>query len=213
MGNSQTKEARDHGPPSYSRPGAQTNISGASSSRNEHGTDQLSSGRQALPSSSASGRLGSRPDLSFLGIGNNSERDVSSLEARRETKQEREARKLEKERTARLKERERSMKEEHVDGGYLVTQGVYVGTEDYNKAVVRQLMVGSSLPQAAPLRIDQICRSNGDWPHSGEALMTFRSRGQNISSRPLPGECLSHLRMWSLLSLNIKHIQNRPQTF
>jgi hypothetical protein len=34
------------------------------------------------------------------------------------------------------------MKEEHVDGGYLVTQGVYVGTEDFNKAVVRQLMVG-----------------------------------------------------------------------
>lgn len=33
------------------------------------------------------------------------------------------------------------MKEEHVDGGYLVTQGVYVGTEDFNKAVVRQLMV------------------------------------------------------------------------
>jgi hypothetical protein len=33
------------------------------------------------------------------------------------------------------------MKEEHVDAGYLVTQGVYVGTEDFNKAVVRQLMV------------------------------------------------------------------------
>lgn len=33
------------------------------------------------------------------------------------------------------------MKEEHVDGGYLVTQGVYVGTEDFNKATVRQLMV------------------------------------------------------------------------
>lgn len=33
------------------------------------------------------------------------------------------------------------MKEEHVDGGYLVTQGVYVGTEDFNKAVVRRLMV------------------------------------------------------------------------
>ena len=33
------------------------------------------------------------------------------------------------------------MKEEHVDGGYLVTQGVYVGTEDFNKDVVRQLMV------------------------------------------------------------------------
>ena len=42
----------------------------------------------------------------------------------------------------RQKERERSMKEESVDGGYLVTQGVYTGTEDFNKAVVRQLMVG-----------------------------------------------------------------------
>lgn len=41
-----------------------------------------------------------------------------------------------------MKECERSMKEEHVDGGYLVTQGVYTGPEDFNKAVVRQLMVG-----------------------------------------------------------------------
>ena len=68
--------------------------------------------------------------------------DASSLETRRETKQEREARKLEKERVAREKERERSMRDESVDGGYLVTQGVYTGTEDYNKGVVRQLMVG-----------------------------------------------------------------------
>lgn len=83
--------------------------------------------------------------MSILGIGSSRDRDhdrdVATLEQRRETKQEREARRLEKERTARLKERERSMKEEHVDGGYLVTQGVYVGTEDFNKAVVRQLMV------------------------------------------------------------------------
>lgn len=64
-----------------------------------------------------------------------------ALEHRRETRQEREARKLEKERVARAKERERSMREEHVDGGFLVTQGVYVGTEDFNKAVVRQLMI------------------------------------------------------------------------
>ena len=68
--------------------------------------------------------------------------DTSTLETRRETKQEREARKLEKERVAREKERERSMREESVDGGYLVTQGVYTGIEDYNKGVVRQLMVG-----------------------------------------------------------------------
>lgn len=78
------------------------------------------------------------PDLSLLGI--TPERDPA-LEPRRETKQEREARRRERERAARIKERERSMKEEHVDGGYLVTQGVYVGPEDFNKAVVRQLMV------------------------------------------------------------------------
>ena len=33
------------------------------------------------------------------------------------------------------------MREENVDGGYLVTQGVYTGIEDYSKPIVRQLMV------------------------------------------------------------------------
>lgn len=83
------------------------------------------------------------PDLSILGL-RTSERDVATLEHRRETKQEREARRLERERVARVKERERSMREEHVDGGYLVTQGVYVGPEDFSKAAVRQLMVNLS---------------------------------------------------------------------
>ena len=85
---------------------------------------------------------GSRPDLtSLLGIRSGPPPDLPSLETRRASKQEREARKLELERAARVKERERSMKEEHVDGGYLVTQGVYTGIEDYNKGIVRQLMV------------------------------------------------------------------------
>lgn len=70
-----------------------------------------------------------------------SDRDITGLESQRETKQEREARKAEREKVAREHERERSMREESVDGGYLVTQGVYTGIEDYNKAVVRQLMV------------------------------------------------------------------------
>lgn len=74
-------------------------------------------------------------------MGGSSDKEASGIETRKETKQEREARKLEKERIAREKERERSMREEHVDGGFLVTQGVYTGIEDYNKAVVRQLMV------------------------------------------------------------------------
>ncbi|EXJ83786.1 hypothetical protein A1O1_07413 [Capronia coronata CBS 617.96] len=134
MGNTQTKEERGQGSAgsrvggsvsSAARPDAQSNGSEAS-------LRAVSSSRQ---------RTGSRPDFSFLGIGGSSDQDASSLEARRENKQEREARKAEKERVARLKERERSMREEHVDGGYLVTQGVYVGPEDFNKVIVRQLMI------------------------------------------------------------------------
>lgn len=56
---------------------------------------------------------------------------------------------MEKERLAREKERERSIKEEHVDGGFLVTMGVYTGTEDFSKPTVRQLMVG--ITAASPL--------------------------------------------------------------
>jgi hypothetical protein len=92
--------------------------------------------------SSRSGR-GSRHDLSFLGIrsgGDTAERDPA-LEPRRETKAEREARKLEKERVLRAQEREKSLKEEGVDGGFLVTLGVYTGPEDYSKPTVRQLQV------------------------------------------------------------------------
>ena len=48
---------------------------------------------------------------------------------------------MERERVSREKERERSMREEHVDGGYLVTLGTYTGTEDFSKLVVRQLQV------------------------------------------------------------------------
>ena len=77
----------------------------------------------------------------MFGITSGNDRDASGLEGRRESKQEREARKLERERVNREKDRERSMREEHVDGGYLVTQGVYTGIEDYNKGIVRQLMV------------------------------------------------------------------------
>ncbi|KAL6239401.1 protein sip5 [Aspergillus navahoensis] len=132
MGNSQTKETR----PSLSQSSRRSHQwgSGSSHGRSPYGDRHHSEGSRSHRSS--------RPDLSILGIGGSSDRDVATiLEHRRETKQEREARRLEKERAARLKERERSMKEEHVDGGYLVTQGVYTGTEDFNKAIVRQLMI------------------------------------------------------------------------
>lgn len=142
MGNSQTKEARGHGSSASRASGTASPIT-----RQESQTNPNSSEPSLRPVISArQQRRGSRPDFSFLGIGGSADPDTSTLETRRENKQERDARKLEKERTARLKERERSMKEEHVDGGYLVTQGVYVGTEDFNKVIVRQLMVSDIRP-------------------------------------------------------------------
>ena len=88
--------------------------------------------------SSRAGR-GSRRELEFLGI--NGMGDIDPTAHRGETKQEKEARKLEKERLLRGRERDRSMREEGVDGGYLVTLGTYVGPEDFSKVVVRQLQV------------------------------------------------------------------------
>ncbi|KAH8665792.1 hypothetical protein BGZ60DRAFT_378185 [Tricladium varicosporioides] len=128
MGNNSTKESRGPDSPSANsrRPDSHGGPSGPTSP-----TD-----RAHHPYTSRSGRSG-RPDLSFLGLGGSN----NEIPERRETKQEREARKLEKERVARIKERERSIKEEHVDGGYLVTMGVYTGPEDFNKSVVRQLMI------------------------------------------------------------------------
>lgn len=140
MGNNSTKEQRP--PTSPAAPVGHTHLhfhrrddstSGQAGSAGEHLTTSVYSARP--------GR-GSRPDLSFLGLGSSS--TTEPPEVRRETKQEREARKLAKEREARIKERERSMKEEHIDGGFCVTQGVYTGPEDFNKVIVRQLMVSNS---------------------------------------------------------------------
>ncbi|KAI0389090.1 hypothetical protein F5Y17DRAFT_155316 [Xylariaceae sp. FL0594] len=90
---------------------------------------------------SHSTRRPSHPDISAPAASSSSSRHHDAPFERRETRQEREARKLEKERVARIKERERSMKEEHVDGGYLVTMGIYTAPEDFNKQVVRQLQI------------------------------------------------------------------------
>ena len=107
------------------------------------------------------------------------ERDTAGLENRKETKQEREARKLEKERAARERERERSMRDESVDGGFLVTQGVYTGLEDYNKPIVRQLMVRAWKPTRDYILME--ARSRDVSPLSGGASMIIRSLGQNTS--------------------------------
>lgn len=132
MGNNSSKDSRNPDSPSSRRPDSASGPSGPVSP-----TERTQ--REVYTSRHGGTGRSSRPDLSFLGITTGtSHNDVPE---RRETKQEREARKLEKERVARLKERERSLKEEHVDGGFLVTMGVYTGTEDFNKGVVRQLMV------------------------------------------------------------------------
>lgn len=88
----------------------------------------------------------SRNDIgTILGIGPATSSRVETTHERRETKAEREARRLERERLNRVKEREKSLREENVDGGYLVTMGVYVGPEDFSKLVVRQLQVRDAL--------------------------------------------------------------------
>ena len=85
-----------------------------------------------------------RPDMGLLSLASSSSRNREREDqpfVHKETRAEREARKREKEHQLRLKERERSLKEESIDGGYLVTLGVYTGVEDYSRPVVRQLQV------------------------------------------------------------------------
>ena len=140
MGNSATKEQRPS--PPQLRPGHVRQSSIPTRSNTGSTTQTFVEHSPTLVYNPQQGR-GSRADLTtLLGFGGSGERESSGIETRRETKQEREARKLEKERVLREKERERSMREESVDGGYLVTQGVYTGYEDFNKVIVRQLMVG-----------------------------------------------------------------------
>ncbi|CAO2648022.1 Nn.00g089440.m01.CDS01 [Neocucurbitaria sp. VM-36] len=97
---------------------------------------------QVPASPTASGPVAASQERTGSGIrgGETTERDPA-LEPRRETKAEREARKLEKDRVLRAQERERSIREEGVDGGFLVTLGVYTGPEDFSKPIVRQLQI------------------------------------------------------------------------
>lgn len=140
MGNSNTRE---------SRPGEGGHRGHRSSIANslDPSLTPVTTHQSDRPASRARNRV-TRGDIGgLLGIGGSSASPASASGApdppyeRRETKQEREARRLERERVARIKERERSIKEEHVDGGYLVTLGTYTGSEDFNKQVVRQLQV------------------------------------------------------------------------
>jgi len=132
MGNTSTKESRS------SDGGHRSHHSAAAAHADSSATnaDQSSSRRNRV----------SRADLAPLGLasaGGGSSSRADAPHERRETKQEREIRRLERERLARTAERERSMREEHVDGGYLVTMGIYNGPEDFNKQIVRQLIVST----------------------------------------------------------------------
>ncbi|MCJ1392165.1 SNF1-interacting protein [Xylographa bjoerkii] len=134
MGNTSTKEQRPLSPSSRNSH-ARSVSSPQIPTQQPPSASEQEEARSYVVYSSGQGR-GSRSELSsLLGIGSSADRNADASESRRETKQDREARKFEKERILREKERERSMREESVDGGYLVTQGVYTGVEDYNKAV------------------------------------------------------------------------------
>jgi hypothetical protein len=183
MGNSQAKESR----PSSSRGHARRHSSNnaALSASTAPGASQDAS---AAAMYSSRGGRSSRPDLSFLGLGTagpSTDRDPA-LEPRRETRAEREARKLEKERVVRAQERDRSIREEGVDGAYLVTLGTYTGPEDFSKPIVRQLQVRlpsfSGAPPPRPSPPLTRCRLSDDWRPSGRASTTTPTRGPNTSS-------------------------------
>lgn len=190
MGNSQGKESQ---PPSRGghvrRSSAQVAAASPAGTSGPSGSSHERSGSGVGLYSARSGR-GSRHDLSFLGIGGSSsqaERDPA-LEPRRETKAEREARKLEKERVLRAQERERSIKEEGVDGAFLVTLGTYTGPEDFSKPTVRQLQVCARSPPLRDLHdvwILTCARLSGVWLLSGRVLTTTPILGPSTSSWPL----------------------------
>ncbi|QPC69385.1 hypothetical protein HYE68_000137 [Fusarium pseudograminearum] len=167
MGNSNTKESRPEGDASrrYSQP--------LDPSIRDHLRERQDN---------RSNRRISRAEINIFGLGPGSSRNREQQDApfeRRETKQEREARRLERERVARAKERERSMREEHVDGGYLVTLGTYTGTEDFSKPVVRQLQVERKL---APF-----WRGLSDWSSSwAEHQLVAAARGLPIPPADAP---------------------------
>lgn len=78
------------------------------------------------------------------------------------------------------------MKEEHVDGGFLVTMGTYTGPEDFNKQIVRQLQVRTTLPPANIEQLLTLFRLSGSSLHSGEDSMNLATNGPSRKSLLLP---------------------------
>ncbi|KAL7266560.1 SNF1-interacting protein [Rhizina undulata] len=151
MGNASTKERSISPPHGGHHNYSSTNLSrrGRQNRDEDNGgpSSSASQGRMSTPllgEESYSTRSRSRHNLEStlfgLGVGSREQRE-RDREAERES---REQRKAEKEKE-RLKERERSMREESVDGGLLVTQGVYTGVEDFKDRIVRHLMIDRRL--------------------------------------------------------------------
>ncbi|KAK6346333.1 SNF1-interacting protein [Orbilia blumenaviensis] len=142
MGNTSTKESRGASPPPHHQHRNSRSFSGPSSS-SAYTPDMERAGTSSL-------RLGRRHrgenfEAALLGLSISQHREREREREREEgpykTREERRAEKEAERRKEREKERERSMAEESVDGGYLVTVGVYTGPEDYNLKVVRQLQI------------------------------------------------------------------------
>ncbi|KAK1754276.1 hypothetical protein QBC47DRAFT_302825 [Echria macrotheca] len=138
MGNTSTREARGGGGDGTQRGQYSGAIPGLEPVQNASHSERPLHRRNRVSRGDLGGILG-------LGSAATAGTQAEPPYERRETRQEREARRLERERIARVAERERSMKEEHVDGGYLVTLGTYTGPEDFNKQIVRQLQIERKL--------------------------------------------------------------------
>lgn len=187
MGNSQAKESRPASSRGLGRPSSGRQASSPTASGPEESSRHGRSGSGVY--GNARGGRGSRPDLSFLGIGGSSEREPA-LEPRRETKAEREARKLEKERQQRAQDRERSIREEGVDGGFLVTLGTYTGPEDFSKPGVRHLQVrivdADCFPDLTALQIERRLAPFWKGLDDHEDTWTEHQLVAVVNGKPLP---------------------------
>ncbi|KAA8892787.1 hypothetical protein FN846DRAFT_626080, partial [Sphaerosporella brunnea] len=132
MGNSATKErsvSPDQPPASSMRRPGRSN--GESSSH----LGRLSAlGSESYTARSSRSRHNLETSLFSLGTREHRERDREAEKAAKE------ARRKQRE-EERQRERERSRMEESIDGGFLVTHGVYSGTEDFKDRIVRHLMI------------------------------------------------------------------------
>ncbi|KAF3929567.1 hypothetical protein ABW19_dt0206322 [Dactylella cylindrospora] len=144
MGNTSTKESRGASPPPQHRGHqASRSFSGASSSNYPPEIE-----RTGTPLRLGRRHRGDNIEAALLGISlshshreRERDRDREREDGTYKTKEERRAEREAERRKEREKERERSMAEESVDGGFLVTLGVYTGPEDYGLKVVRQLQI------------------------------------------------------------------------